>query len=79
MLTFTLQLCPTKTTRQAINSLPPLPQTQAQKLITRLANPEIINPRSAIPFTLWGALIEHDGWRQNLLGKIEFTKCCCWC
>jgi transposase len=26
-------------------------------VITRLANPEIINPRLAIPFTLWGSLI----------------------
>ncbi|MBK1987752.1 DUF1822 family protein [Sphaerospermopsis aphanizomenoides BCCUSP55] len=66
ILTLTLQLCPTENTRQTITSLPPLPQTQAQNLITRLANPEIINPRSDIPFTLWGALIEHGGWRQNL-------------
>ncbi|MEO3705856.1 DUF1822 family protein [Trichormus azollae] len=57
MLTLTLQLYPTKTTCQAINSLAPLPQTQAQNLITRLANPEMINPRLAIPFTLWGPLI----------------------
>lgn len=69
ILTLTLQLCPTETTRQAINPLPNLPQTQAQNLITRLANPEIINPRQNIPFTLWGALIEHSGWRQNLYQK----------
>ncbi|WP_413173657.1 DUF1822 family protein [Anabaena azotica] len=69
ILTLTLQLCPTETTRQLINPLPPLPQTQAQNLITRLASPEIINPRQNIPFTLWGALIEHSGWRQNLYQK----------
>jgi len=59
-------LCPDEVTRNALAALPNLPQEQAQNLITRLSNPEIINPRLAIPFQLWGALIEHGGWRQSL-------------
>ncbi|WP_414754479.1 DUF1822 family protein [Anabaena sp. CCY 9910] len=59
-------LCPDEITRTAIAPLPTILQEQAQNLITRLSNPEIINPRLAIPFQLWGALIEHGGWRQSL-------------
>ncbi|MBD2344102.1 DUF1822 family protein [Anabaena subtropica] len=59
-------LCPDEVTRTAITPLPTLPQEQAQNLITRLSNPEIINPRLAIPFQLWGGLMEHGGWRQSL-------------
>ncbi|MBD2666622.1 hypothetical protein B6N60_02087 [Richelia sinica FACHB-800] len=66
VLTLTLELCPTATTRAVISPLPSLPQTQAENLITRLANPEIITPRLAIPFTLWAGLIAHGGWRQKL-------------
>ncbi|MCV3213042.1 DUF1822 family protein [Plectonema radiosum NIES-515] len=65
VLTLTLELCPQQST-QTIPQLPTLPQEQAQNLISRLANPEIITPRLAIPFQLWGALIEHGGWRQSL-------------
>ncbi|MFH7027501.1 MAG: DUF1822 family protein [Heteroscytonema crispum UTEX LB 1556] len=60
------QLCPQELTKSAILQLPILPQEQAQNLIARLGNPEIIAPRLAIPFQLWGALIEHGGWRQSL-------------
>ncbi len=60
------QLCPQEVTRSAIAQIPNLPQEQAQNLISRLANPEVITPRLAIPFRLWGALIQHGGWRQSL-------------
>jgi len=52
--------------RSSIIPLPILPQVQAQNLISRLANPDIVRPRLHIPFQLWGALIEHGGWRQSL-------------
>lgn len=65
VLTVARQLCPQEST-QNIAQLPTLPQEQAQNLIARLANPEVITPRLAIPFQLWGALIEHGGWRQSL-------------
>ncbi|WP_017651494.1 DUF1822 family protein [Fortiea contorta] len=60
------ELCPQIATRGAILQIPTLPQTQAQNLITRLANSQILTPRLAIPFPLWGGLIEHGGWRQSL-------------
>jgi hypothetical protein len=60
------ELCPDAPTRAAIPQLPTLPQEQAQNLITRLGKSEILTPRLAIPFQLWGALIEHGGWRQSL-------------
>ncbi len=34
-------------------------------MLDRLSNPAIV-PRLAIPFQLWGALLEHGGWRQQL-------------
>lgn len=60
------QLCPEESTRSAIEEILPIPQLQAQNLITRLGNPEILIPRLAIPFQLWGGLIEHGGWRKSL-------------
>jgi hypothetical protein len=66
VLSVAQQLCPQESSQKAIAQLPTLPQEQAQNLIARLANPEIITPRLAIPFQLWGALIEHGGWRQSL-------------
>lgn len=66
VLTVALQLCPQSSTPKVIPQLATLPQEQAQNLISRLANKEIITPRLAIPFPLWGALIEHGGWRQSL-------------
>lgn len=49
-------------------AIPPLtiPQAQAENLIQRLGNPDIITPRLEIPFTLWGAILAHGGWRQRL-------------
>ncbi len=60
------QLCPTQPTRTAIAPLPSVPLTQAENLIARLGNPDVIMPRLAVPFALWGALLEHGGWRQRL-------------
>jgi hypothetical protein len=69
------QLCPQETTRDRIAPLAKLTLTQAQNLLQRLGNPELINPRLAIPFEFWGALLAHGGWRQELyrlrLGKVE--------
>lgn len=60
------ELCATEPTRSPILEIPILPSTQAQNLITRLANPEILTPRLAIPFELWGGLMVNGGWRQSL-------------
>ncbi|MCC5661312.1 DUF1822 family protein [Nostoc sp. XA010] len=60
------QLCPEEPTRSAIEEIPSLSPQQAQNLIARLGNPEILTPRQEIPFQLWGGLMQHGGWRQNL-------------
>jgi len=59
------QLGITEATKSAIAPLA-LPQTQVENLIQRLGNPEIIIPRLEIPFTIWGAILAHGGWRQRL-------------
>ncbi|AFY50193.1 Protein of unknown function (DUF1822) [Nostoc sp. PCC 7524] len=61
-----LQFCMQIATRSQLAALPTISQTQAQNLITRLGNPEVITPRLAIPFELWGGLVEHGGWRKSL-------------
>lgn len=60
------QLCPDEQTRAAIAPLPALTVTQAENLISRLGSSDIVTPRLAVPFDLWGALLEHGGWRQRL-------------
>lgn len=60
------QLCPEEPTRGTIKALPALPLAQAENLLQRLGNPAISTPRLAVPFELWGALLEHGGWRQRL-------------
>ncbi|PSB02249.1 DUF1822 family protein [Merismopedia glauca] len=60
------QLCPQEATRAQIAPLPKLALAQAQNLLQRLGNSALINPRLAIPFEFWGALLAHGGWRQEL-------------
>ncbi|NJR17836.1 MAG: DUF1822 family protein [Calothrix sp. CSU_2_0] len=60
------QLNPNEQTRVAVASLSPVPVTQAENLLSRLANPEIIQPRLELPFVLWGELVSNDNWRQKL-------------
>jgi hypothetical protein len=66
ILWVTRQLCPTETTRSVVAPLQSLTLAQADNLIQRLGNPSITLPRLAVPFTMWGALLEHGGWRQRL-------------
>jgi Protein of unknown function (DUF1822) len=68
ILSVAQELCPQESTRSATVPLT-ISQTQASNLISRLANPEIISPRLAIPFQMWGALIAHGGWRESLYQK----------
>ncbi|BAZ38655.1 hypothetical protein NIES4101_45950 [Calothrix sp. NIES-4101] len=60
------QLCPDEVIRAEIPVLPALPATQAENLLQRLGNPEIFTPRLAIPFEIWGALLENSNHRQKL-------------
>jgi Protein of unknown function (DUF1822) len=65
-LWITRQLCPEEILRDSVAPLPKLPLAQAQNLLQRLSNSEIVFPRLAIPFEIWGAFIAHGGWRQQL-------------
>jgi hypothetical protein len=60
------QVCPEEATRADIAAIPALALSQATPLIERLGNPALLTPRLEVPFTLWGALLEHGGWRQQL-------------
>lgn len=66
VLWITHQLYPEEIRRAPVTPLPALPQTQAANLLARLGNKDIVFPRLDIPFSLWGALIAHGGWRQRL-------------
>ncbi|MBD2343596.1 DUF1822 family protein [Anabaena subtropica] len=66
VLWITRQLYPEEIRRGSVSPLPPLPQTQADNLLARLSNADIKFPRLEVPFSLWGALLAHGGWRQRL-------------
>ena len=66
LLWITRQLCPEEQLRETVAPLPPLPLVQAENLLVRLGQSSVLFPRLEIPFQLWGALLEQDGWRQRL-------------
>lgn len=66
LLTLAREFCSPQITRKEIAPLTNLTSQQAQYLISRLGNPQVIAPRLEIPFAMWGALIEHGGWRKSL-------------
>lgn len=55
-----------ESTRTAVTEMPTLTAAVAANLIQRLGEPTVINPRLAIPFQQWAALLAHGGWRQRL-------------
>lgn len=38
-------------------------------MLERLGNPDLIFPRLSVPFSLWGTLLAHGGWRQKLYAR----------
>lgn len=62
----TCQYCQEISTKEAIASLTKLPETQVESIVQRLGNPAVTFPRLAVPFTIWGALLENEKWRQKL-------------
>lgn len=66
ILWLSLEFCPEEITRTEVHCLPNLAVKQAENLIIDLANSELISPRLTIPFSLWGALLENDDWRDRL-------------
>ncbi|MFB2891787.1 DUF1822 family protein [Aerosakkonemataceae cyanobacterium BLCC-F50] len=63
------QLAREEITRAEVNSLTSLSLVQTESLLQRLGNSAIIEPRLAVPFELWGALLEHGGTRQQLYSR----------
>jgi hypothetical protein len=61
------QLNPQEQTQAEIAPLSAITDIQAENLLQRLANPDLANLRLELPFTLWGALLERQEWRQRLL------------
>ncbi|MEM8779214.1 MAG: DUF1822 family protein [Cyanobacteria bacterium P01_G01_bin.49] len=53
-------------TQSAVLPLSPLSSAQSINLIERLGNPELREPRLAVPFSLWSSLIANPSWRQQL-------------
>jgi hypothetical protein len=62
----TYQFCANLQTKAAIAPLPELSSVQAENLIQRVANSNTAFPRLSVPFSLWGALMQQDHWRQAL-------------
>ncbi len=60
------QFCPNEPIRAELAPLELLEQSQAQNLLNRLGNATVTFPRWEIPFSLWGSLLAHGGWRQRL-------------
>lgn len=63
------ELCPDETLKAEMVPLPAMSTAQAINLLDRLGTPELALPRQAVPFPLWGALLEHAGWRQQLCDR----------
>ncbi|MEL7357251.1 MAG: DUF1822 family protein [Cyanobacteria bacterium J06560_6] len=52
--------------RVAIAPVPELPLAQANQLMQRLSDSAQLNPRLAIGFGPWSALLAHGGWRTEM-------------
>lgn len=62
----TYQFCGREKMKAAIAPLPELSTTQAENLVQRLSNYSVTFPRLAVPFIIWGMLLENEQWRQWL-------------
>lgn len=54
------------TARAELAAIQKLDLASANAMIERLGNPEQLQPRLAIPFERWSALVVHGGYRQRL-------------
>lgn len=61
------QLYPNEPTQAEVADLPALSATQAEDLLLQLSQPAVLQPRLAVPFQQWGALLRNDNLRQRLL------------
>ncbi len=61
------QLYPNEPTQAEVAALPSLSATQAEELLVHLSQPAVLQPRLAVPFEQWAALLHNDNLRQRLL------------
>ncbi len=66
VLWVTRQLNRSEALRAEIAPLDSIGKTQAENLLERLGDRDVKFPRLAVPFSLWGALLAHSGWRKKL-------------
>ncbi|MDZ8224994.1 DUF1822 family protein [Nostoc sp. ChiVER01] len=66
VLWVTRQLNQLETLRAEIAPIDSISKTQAENLLERLGDRDVKFPRLAVPFSLWGALLAHSGWRKKL-------------
>ena len=63
------ELCPDETTQAAIEPLAEISAAQADNLIKRLGDKTQLLPRLAVPFAMWGALIQNSDWCASLANQ----------
>lgn len=66
VLFLSMEFCPQEKTRVDITALPSVESSQAEHLLQRLGNPDILRPRLELPFELWGSLLPQSDWREHL-------------
>ena len=66
VMTVSQALMPAVTKRVAVAPIPSLPLARANSLIQRLSDLSLRDPRLAIDFSSWSALMVHGGWRRQM-------------
>lgn len=74
LLWVTRQFCPDAPTQSEIQPLPVLSREQANELLKKLTQKYLFFPGRTVPFSLWGALLEQDEYRQCLLEWQQFSQ-----
>ncbi len=63
------EVCPDEPTQAEVTAIPAISAAQANNLIQRLGNVELMLPRLAIPFETWAALMQNPDWCQSFANK----------
>ena len=64
----------TEVTQAELEPIAPISTTQAENLLQRLGDSEVLLPRLAVPFTLWASLIQNESWLKRLNNKRRGLK-----
>lgn len=63
------EFCPREQRRAAVAPLRAVPTSQAENLLRRLGNPDLLVPRLEVPFPLWGSLLADERGRDRLFRR----------